>query len=103
MEVEKGPDSSLLRPSDVLVHGLGHEPLAVDVGVVHTLQSSILLADVQPGQLTKNMERRKILERQALCKRKQVGRFRRSQWRQSAKGKANNLLQKLATVWANKL
>ena len=34
-----GPDGSLLRPVDVLVHGLVDEPLAEDVGVVHTLQS----------------------------------------------------------------
>ena len=41
----------LLRPGNGLVHGLVDEPLAVDVGVVHTLQSSIQLADVNPGQL----------------------------------------------------
>ena len=68
MEVEKGPDGSLLRPY-ALVHRLVDEPLAVEVGVLHTLQSSILLAVVQPGQLAKTMERRKILGRQALCKR----------------------------------
>ena len=34
-----------------MVHGLVDEPLAVDVGVVHTLQSSIQLADVNPDQL----------------------------------------------------
>ena len=102
VEVEKGPDGSLLRPGDVLVHGLVDEPLAVDVGVVHTLQPSILLADVQPGQLATKMERRKTLERQALCK--------RSGWSFSpfametigvCGGKANSLLHKLVTVWAN--
>ena len=61
VEVEKGPDGSELRPGDVLVHGLIDEPLAVDVGVVHTLQSSILRANVKPGQPAKKMERRKIL------------------------------------------
>ena len=69
MEVEKGPDGSELRPGDVLVHGLVDEPLAVDVGVVHTLRSSILLAVVKPGQPAKKMERRKNLKRQALCRR----------------------------------
>ena len=53
VDIEKGPDGSLLRPGDVLVHGLVDEPLAVDVGVVHTLQASIKIADVQPGQLAK--------------------------------------------------
>ena len=69
VEVEKGREGSLLRPGDVLVHGLVDEPLAVDVGVVHTLQSSIPLPDVQPGQLATKMERRKVLERQALYRR----------------------------------
>ena len=46
-----------------MVHG--NEPLAVDVGVVHTLQLPKLLVDVQPTQL----ERHKLQERQALCKR----------------------------------
>ena len=99
VEAEKGRDGSLL---DVLVHGLVDEPLAVDVGVVHTLQSSILLADVQPGQHAKKMERRKVLERQALC--------RHCGWSFSpfvmetigvCGGKANYLLQKPVTVWAN--
>ena len=78
------------------------EPLAVDVGVVHTLQSSVLIADVQPGQVVKKMERRKVMERQALC--------RRSGWSFSSfamenigvwGSKANHLLQKLVTIWAN--
>ena len=102
VEVEQGPDGSSLRPGDVLVHGLADEPLAVDVGVVHTLQTSVLLADVHPGQLAKKMERRKIIERQALC--------RHSGWSFSPfametigvwGGKANHLLQKLVIIWAN--
>ena len=102
VEVEKGPDGSVLRPGDVLVHGLVDVPLAVDVGVVHTLQSSNILADVQPGQHAKKMERRKVLERQALC--------RHCGWSFSPfvmetigvwGGKANYLLQKPVTVWAN--
>ena len=51
VEVEKGPEDSLLRPGDLLVHGLVDVPLAVDVGVVHTLCSSNLPAVVQPGLL----------------------------------------------------
>ena len=66
MEVEKGPDGSLPRPGDVLVHGLVDESLPVDVG---TLQQSILLAVVQPGQRATKMEQRNTLERQALCRR----------------------------------
>ena len=74
----------------------------MNVGVIHTLQSSILLADVKPGQPAKKMERRKLLKRQALC--------RRSGWSFSPfvmetigawGGKANQLLQKLVTLWAN--
>ena len=102
VELEQGPGGSPLRPGDVLVHGLDADPLAVDVGVVHTLQSSINSADVQPGPLAKKMEQRKVLERQALC--------RRNGWSFSPfametigvwGGKARHLLQKLATVWAN--
>ena len=102
VELEQGPEGSSLRPGDVLVHGLDAEPLAVDVGVVHTLQSSINLADVQPGQLARKMEQRKVLERQALC--------RRNGWTFSPfametigvwGGKARHVLQKLATAWAN--
>ena len=102
VELEKGPEGSSLRPGDVLVHGLADVPLAVDVGVVHTLQSSINLADVHPGQLAKKMEQRKVLERQALC--------RRNGWSFSPfametigvwGGKARHLLQKLVTAWAN--
>ena len=70
--------------------------------MVHTLQSLVLLADVQIGQLAKKMERHKVMERQALCK--------RSVWSFSPfametigvwGGKANSMLQKLVTVWAN--
>ena len=43
------------------MHGLVDAPLAVNVGVVQTLQSSILLANVQPGQMAKTMERRRRL------------------------------------------
>ena len=84
------------------MHGLVDWPLVVDVGVVHTLQSSIPLAGVQPGQLATKREHRKILERQALCK--------RNGWSFSPfameaigvwGGKANSLLQKLVTLWAN--
>ena len=102
VEMEKGPDGSSLRPGDVLVHGFVDVPLAVDAGVVHTLQYSILSADVNPGQLAKQMEQRKILERQALCHRsgrsfipfamETIGRWG---------GKAEHLLQKLVTLWAN--
>ena len=96
------PDGSLLRPADVLVHGLDDEPSAVDVGVVHTLQSSVKLADVQPGKLAKKMEQQKVQERQALCQRngwrflpfvvETIGVFG---------GKAQYLLQKLISLWAN--
>ena len=48
-------------------YGLVDVPLAVDVGVVHTLQSSIPPANMNPGQHAKKMEGRKSLERQALC------------------------------------
>ena len=102
VELEKGPEGSSLRPGDVLVHGLVDVPLAVDVGVVHTLQSSIPPADVKPGQHAKKMERRKILERQALCHHsgwsftpfvmETIGRWG---------GKAEHLLQQLVTRWAN--
>ena len=61
VELEKGPEG------DVLVHGLVDVPLAVDVGVVHTLQSSIPPANMNPGQHAKKMEGRKSLDRQALC------------------------------------
>ena len=102
VEMEKGPDGSSLRPGDVLVHGLVDVPLAVDVGVFHTLQPSILPADVKPGQLAKKMEQRKVHERQALCHRsgwsftpfamETIGRWG---------GKAEQLLQKIVNLWAN--
>ena len=50
VDIKKGPDGSLLWPGAALVHGLIDEPLAVDVGVVHFLQSSIKSAEVQPGK-----------------------------------------------------
>ena len=53
VDIEKGPNGSLLRPGAVWVHGLVDEPLVVDVGVVHSLQSSIKLVEVQPGKLAK--------------------------------------------------
>ena len=64
--IEDGPLGSSLRPADVLVHGLDGQPLAVDFAVVHTLQSSITLADVQPGKVARQAENRKIGERSAL-------------------------------------
>ena len=69
---------------------------------MHTLQSSIPLADVHPGQLASKLERRKVMERQALCK--------RNGWSSSPfametiggwGGKANGLLQKLVNLWVN--
>ena len=102
VELEQGPEASTLRPGGVLVHGLDAETLAIDVRLVHTLQSSMNLAYVHPGQLAKKMEQRKVLERQALC--------RRNGWSFSPfametigvwGGKAWHLLQKLATAWAN--
>ena len=86
---------------DILVHGLDAEPLAVNVGVVHTLQSAINLAHVQPGQLARKLEQRKVLERQAFC--------RRNGWTFSPfametigvwGGKARHVVQKLA-AWTN--
>ena len=84
-----------------MVHGLDDESFAVNVGVMHTLQSSVKLADVQPGKLAKKTEQQKVQERQALCQRngwrflpfivEAIGVFG---------GKAQNLLQKLISLWA---
>ena len=52
-----------------LVSGLEGQPLAVDFSVVHTLQQSTNLADVQPGKKAKRMENWKIKQSQALCAR----------------------------------
>ena len=68
-DIEKGPDGSLLRPDDVVVHGRFDEPLAVDVGVVHSLQSSTKIAENQPGDMAKKMEQQKVQERRAMCQR----------------------------------
>ena len=37
--------------------------------MVHSLQSSIELAEVQPGKLAEKIEQHKFQERQALCQR----------------------------------
>ena len=84
------------------MHGLVDEPLAVDVGVVHSLQSSIKIAEVQPGKSAKKMEQQKVLERQALCQRngwrflpfvvETIGVFG---------GKAQFMMQKIISLWAN--
>ena len=63
VETEEGPTGTGLRPADVLVHGLDGQPLAVDFAVVHTLQSSINMADVQPCKLAKQMENQKVKEK----------------------------------------
>ena len=84
------------------MHGLVDEPLAVDVGVVHSLQSSIKIAEVQPGKSAKKMEQQKVLERQALCQ--------RNGWRFLSfvvetigvfGGKAQFMMQKIICLWAN--
>ena len=67
VEDEEGPVGTNQRPADVLVQGLDGRPLAVDFAVVHTLQSSINMADEQPGKLTKQMENWKVKRKQALC------------------------------------
>ena len=41
---------------------------AVDFSVVHALQSSDILADVQPGKLARTTEQRKVRENAALCR-----------------------------------
>ena len=69
VEVEKGPDGSLERPADVLVHGLERSPVAVDFSVVHALQPSSSLADVHPGRLAAQVERLKRHQNAALCQR----------------------------------
>ena len=69
VDVEKGPGGTLLRPADVFVQGLVDEPLAVDVGVVHSLPSSIKIAEVQLGKSAKKMKQQNVLERQAQCQR----------------------------------
>ena len=101
-DIEKGPDGSLLRPGDVVVHGRFDEPLAVDVGVVHSLQSSTKIAENQPGDMAKKMEQQKVQERRALCQRagwrflpfvvETIGVFG---------GKAQSLMQKLISLWSN--
>ena len=65
VEVEKGP--GLLRPADVLVHGLG-APLAVDFAVVHPLQPSANLAEVHPGKLARQTETTKVRMRMPACR-----------------------------------
>ena len=69
VELEKGPTGSTARPADLLVYGLSDgSPAAVDFSVVHALQLSATLADVQPGKLAKATERRKVQENRALCR-----------------------------------
>ena len=101
VSIEEGPTTSSLRPADVLVCGLGSLPVAVDFAVVHSLQSSINLADVRPGQLAKRMESHKIVERQALC--------RGAGWELvpfvmetvgSWGGKGRYILQRIIRLWA---
>ena len=65
VEFEQGPPGSLIRLADVLIHGL-RAPTAVDFSVVHALQPSIALADVQPGKAARQMELLKIRERAAI-------------------------------------
>lgn len=62
VDFEQGPANSLVRPADVLVHGLG-TPTAVDFSVMHALQPSVALADVQPGKAARQMERAAICRR----------------------------------------
>ena len=103
VELEKGPEGSILRPADALVQGLDVSPIAVDFSVVHTLQTSASLADMRPGKLAKQTENRKTSERSALCRQEgwtfvpfiveTVG---------SWGGKARYLSQKLMRLWALK-
>ena len=101
VEIEVSPADTTQRPADVLIHGLEGQPLAVDFAVVHTLQSSINLADVQPGKLARQMEHWKVKESQMSCA--------RNGWSftpfvletlGSWGGKARYVLQKLIKQWA---
>ena len=67
VELEKGPEGSILRPADALVQGLDVSPVAIDFSVVHTLQVSAPLADMRPGRSAKKTETRKTSDRSALC------------------------------------
>ena len=98
VDLEKGPEGSILRPADALVQGLDNSPIAVDFSVVHTLQTS----DMRPGKLVKQAENR-TSERSAICRQEgwnfvpfiveTVG-----MWG----GKARYLSQKLMRLWALK-
>ena len=41
VELEKGPEGSILRPADALVPGLDVSPVAIDFSVKHTLQAPL--------------------------------------------------------------
>ena len=51
VDVEKSPGGDVAAACRCLVHGLVDKPLPVDVGVVHSLQTSNKIAEVQPGRL----------------------------------------------------
>ena len=101
VELEKGPEGSILRPADALVQGLDNSPIAVDFSVVHTLQTPVSLADMRAGKLAKQAENRKTSERSAICRQEgwtfvpfiaeTVG-----MWG----GKARYVSQKLLRLWA---
>ena len=71
VEFEQGPPRSLIRRANVLVSSFGALTV-VDFSVVHALQPSIALADVQPGKAARQIEHLKMRERAAICSR--VGR-----------------------------
>ena len=51
VEFEQGPPRSLIRRANVLLSSFG-ALIVVDFSVVHALQPSIALVDVQPGKAT---------------------------------------------------
>jgi hypothetical protein len=61
------PSGPPLRPADVLIRGLEDQPVAVDVSVVHVLQSSHSLAELVPGKCAATVESTKDRQRRQLC------------------------------------
>ena len=68
-EIEVRLPGTYDRPADVLIHGLGEcASTAVDFSVVHPLQLSANLAEVQAGKLAKRVEQRKIHQQAGACR-----------------------------------
>ena len=80
VELEQGPEASTLRPGGVLVHGLDAETLAIDVRLVHTLQSSMNLAYVHPANSPKRWNNGRFLSAR-LSAGGTDGLSHRSQWK----------------------